>query len=41
MLLCDGVTVVMVLRYFSSRALLFVYIKKIRNHHHYRHTVTH
>ena len=38
--MCDGVTVVTVGRYFSSRALLFVYTKKIRNHHHNRHTVT-
>jgi hypothetical protein len=38
--MCDGVTVVMALRYFSSKDLIFPLYKKIRNHRHNRHTVT-
>ena len=38
--MCDGVTVMTALRYFSSRDYIFFIYKKIRNYHHYRHTVT-
>ena len=38
--MCDGVTVMMALRYFSSRDLIFLIYIKTRNYHHHRHTVT-